>query len=873
LLRFNEKVGLLLNKSESVPIAEVIGLESEIGLVKESVDRYGFVVSECLDLEEVPEMKIANDDHFQRHCSFLDDLSDIRLKLRTLRLTLENRIACSTPLSSLSRLNKLTSRIDTALKPDELRVDGSLADFKVWRTSFGDYYSSNHMEELPHREQQAYLWGCLDIRMIQVMEQLLDVTESMEVEEVLETLQRHFEDCLSVMTRRVAFHRCTQRPGELFSDFFVRLKLLGSNAELDNMSYDDQLATRIVVAVQDKDLQRELLKIETPGLAKIKTKCLAWETAYANQQILRDENGATKVNKAIVRNDKIQRGRKSRDHSRGLIAKEDETLKCKCCGRKSHSWEECFSKDKSCHGCGRKGHRKPMCPAKKNFNSTKSGEKTVARTNAVCICLAKNHVGRSTPLADVTFRLNSGLNIWVDGSRKCRILTANGSEMACIGVVELNAKWGERESLITAFFLPDTQDFILLWHDMVALGMIPDTFPEPLSSSKVKVSKVLKTVQFEMSSNIDDPDDNAIEKWKNHILYMYQDVFDSTSSLKAMRGPPMHIHLENMKDCRPIHCTPAIPVAYSYEKDAKAELEYMEKMDVIEDASEPTEWVLPFLALPKPKGGIRLVVDFCRLNQFVRRPRTLEQLGRDHPGHLYRKEWDQLSADPSGRVVLDSTRILVPSSARKEMLKRLHLAHQGIVRTKSRARGTLFWHGMMNDVVQMINACNKCQTQLPAQTKEPLKSDAATEFPFQLVSTDLFEFGGQHFLVLVDRYTGWPQMDALRKCPNTGQNEFDKTILEWRNTPRQDGLSPAQWLYGRQLRTMMPVLPCALGKIAHRRITEAELNRAQQYQNQKKAYDEHSRTLFTLEIGTKVCIQDPQTGRWEKVGEILRCRG
>eukprot|EP00094_Tigriopus_californicus_P010306 TCALIF_09941-PA protein Name:"Similar to K02A2.6 Uncharacterized protein K02A2.6 (Caenorhabditis elegans)" AED:0.44 eAED:0.51 QI:0/0/0/0.6/0.11/0.3/10/0/1087 len=130
----------------------------------------------------------------------------------------------------------------------------------------------------------------------------------------------------------------------------------------------------------------------------------------------------------------------------------------------------------------------------------------------------------------------------------------------------------------------------------------------------------------------------------------------------------------------------------------------------------------------------------------VRTKRTLQQLQRDHPGHLYRKEWDRWSADSSGLVVLDSTRILVPSSTRKEMLKRLHFAHQGIGRTKSRARGTLFWHGMMNDVGQMIHACDKCQTQRPGQTKEPLKTDAATEFPFQSVSMDLFEFGGQHFL-------------------------------------------------------------------------------------------------------------------------------
>ena len=37
--------------------------------------------------------------------------------------------------------------------------------------------------------------------------------------------------------------------------------------------------------------------------------------------------------------------------------------------------------------------------------------------------------------------------------------------------------------------------------------------------------------------------------------------------------------------------------------------------------------------------------------------------------------------------------------------------------------------------------------------------------------------------------------------------KFRFTLREWRNTPRYDGLSPAQWLYGRRQRTEAVAIP------------------------------------------------------------------
>ena len=46
----------------------------------------------------------------------------------------------------------------------------------------------------------------------------------------------------------------------------------------------------------------------------------------------------------------------------------------------------------------------------------------------------------------------------------------------------------------------------------------------------------------------------------------------------------------------------------------------------------------------------------------------------------------------------------------------------------------------------------------------------------------------------------------LAKCLYTGE-DFNAALLEYRNTPRADGYSPAQMFFGRRQRTRLPTLP------------------------------------------------------------------
>jgi hypothetical protein len=60
----------------------------------------------------------------------------------------------------------------------------------------------------------------------------------------------------------------------------------------------------------------------------------------------------------------------------------------------------------------------------------------------------------------------------------------------------------------------------------------------------------------------------------------------------------------------------------------------------------------------------------------------------------------KLSVDFS--IVLFGIQIVIPQVARRNVLKNLHSAHQGIVRTNRRARQTVYWPGITNEITTFL---------------------------------------------------------------------------------------------------------------------------------------------------------------------------
>ena len=109
-----------------------------------------------------------------------------------------------------------------------------------------------------------------------------------------------------------------------------------------------------------------------------------------------------------------------------------------------------------------------------------------------------------------------------------------------------------------------------------------------------------------------------------------------------------------------------------------------------------------------------------------------------------------------GKLALLGTRIIIPQELQKEVVSRLHSLHQGIEKTKRRARETVYWPGINEDIAITVKNCDKCRLLRPSHCKEPMITNDAPTRVFEVVSSDLFIFGGRHYLVYVDILSGWP---------------------------------------------------------------------------------------------------------------------
>ena len=115
---------------------------------------------------------------------------------------------------------------------------------------------------------------------------------------------------------------------------------------------------------------------------------------------------------------------------------------------------------------------------------------------------------------------------------------------------------------------------------------------------------------------------------------------------------------------------------------------------------------------------------------------------------------DELTVDDV--IVLWGARMIISKSLRREVLQQLHASHQGQERTLRRARQIVYWPNISNDIQNTVRTCAACAECLPSQPQEPLQQDERPCRPFESVASDLCHVAGKTFLVLVDRYSGWP---------------------------------------------------------------------------------------------------------------------
>lgn len=105
--------------------------------------------------------------------------------------------------------------------------------------------------------------------------------------------------------------------------------------------------------------------------------------------------------------------------------------------------------------------------------------------------------------------------------------------------------------------------------------------------------------------------------------------------------------------------------------------------------------------------------------------------------------------------------VIIPKAMRAAMLNRIHATHIGGEACYRQARETLFWPTMKWEIKDFVANCPACNEYAHNQQKETMMSHDIPVRPWQIVSMDLYAYGGKEFLIMVDHYSDYWEIDQL----------------------------------------------------------------------------------------------------------------
>ena len=287
-------------------------------------------------------------------------------------------------------------------------------------------------------------------------------------------------------------------------------------------------------------------------------------------------------------------------------------------------------------------------------------------------------------------------------------------------------------------------------------------------------------------------------------------------------------------------------------------------------------------------------------------------------------------------LVLKGERLVVPQSMREEIKQKLHQSHLGLQGCLRRGREVVYWPGMNKDIEDFISTCSVCKSYQADQQKEPMISHEIPSRPWEKVGCDLFDFEDKHYLVCVDYYSDYFEVDRIYgkkgkevisrlksqfarhgitdqlisdNGPPFSSREFQEfalayefehltssprypqsngkaenavkvaqnimrkarlagtdpnlSLLDYRNTPTEGiGSSPAQRLFGRRTKTLVPTSTRLLVPESARGVPHKLKERKAK---QAYYYDRVAKELYRLKPGDVVRVKlRPDSKEWTK---------
>jgi transposase InsO family protein len=118
-------------------------------------------------------------------------------------------------------------------------------------------------------------------------------------------------------------------------------------------------------------------------------------------------------------------------------------------------------------------------------------------------------------------------------------------------------------------------------------------------------------------------------------------------------------------------------------------------------------------------------------------------------------------------IILKGERLFIPTNMRPEVKQLLHAAHLGKDSMMRRARDTVYWPGMNAEITQIAQSCDTCLKYAPGQQQQPLQPHHPGDGPWDKIAADIATFNKKNYLITVDYYSSFIEIDLLTSMTST----------------------------------------------------------------------------------------------------------
>ena len=112
-------------------------------------------------------------------------------------------------------------------------------------------------------------------------------------------------------------------------------------------------------------------------------------------------------------------------------------------------------------------------------------------------------------------------------------------------------------------------------------------------------------------------------------------------------------------------------------------------------------------------------------------------------------------------ILYKGMKVIIPTVMREEVLNKIHSSHPGRYACMRKAKDLIFLPGMYNDIKEVTLNCHACAEFNTAQQKQPLQTTRIPTTPWSKIAVDMFSFDRKDYLVTVDYYSDYFEVDRL----------------------------------------------------------------------------------------------------------------